>query len=139
MFGIEYKARPTREGVMITISPELTQELILVLDALLGMARVVRSKATVIEASRRAKDPVDKARREEAFNKRSIEVLTRYQEHLAAGRTKQEAVQDVKKDFSIGYGDVQIYLVQGRKLTKPKKRPRGDRCEAEIQAMKEAA
>jgi hypothetical protein len=139
MFDIEYQARPTREGVMITISPELTQELILVLDALLGMARVVRGKARAAEAVRRAQDPVDKARREEAFNKKSTEVFTRYQEHIAAGRTKQEAVQDVKNDFSIGYGDAKIYLVQGRKLMKPKKQPRRGPQPAEIQEMKEAA
>ena len=141
MFGIEYQARPTREGVMITIAPELSQELVLVLDALIGMARVIRGKAKAREAARRAQDPADKARREAEFNKKSIEVFTRYQEHISNGCTDREAIQAVKKDFNIGYGDAKIYLVQGRKLMKPKKRPRRDPHEAEndILEFKEAA
>jgi hypothetical protein len=82
---------------------------------------------------------VDKARREEAFNTKSIEIFTRYREHVAAGCSDREAVQAVKKDFAIGYGDAKIYLVQGRKLLKPKKRPAADPQPAEIQELKEAA
>lgn len=129
--------------ITMTLSPELATDIVLILTTLVDMARVLRGKSRADRAARRAANPEDRARRQAECDAKALDVLSRYEWHLADGKNKKAALQAVKKDFNIGYDDVQYYLVQGRKLTKPKKgkkRPRADRAEAEkTLVLKEAA
>ncbi len=133
----DYEIKQSPGGLRIRIDPELATELVLILGSILDMARVIRGKAKAVRAARRAADPEDLARRAEAFDKRSLEIFVRYQEHVDAGSTAKEALQEVRQEFNIGYGDAKDYLSQGRTLSKPK-RPKPDRQLTE-KASEEAA
>ncbi len=135
----DYEIKQSPGGLRIKIDPELATELVLILGSILDMARVIRGKAKAVHAARRATDPEDVARRAETYHKRSLEIFARYQEHVDSGSTAKEALQKVRKDFNIGYGDAKDYISQGRKLSKPPKRPKPDRQPAEKPKIEEAA
>lgn len=58
--------------------------------------------------------------RREAFQKESRDIFIRFNEHLNNGCAgdKAKAIQQIKKEFKIGYGDAKICIQEGRRLSK---------------------
>jgi len=117
MFDYEIK-QTSADTLTVKIASDLVQDLIIVLTTIAEMSRVIRSKARFIEAGERARDPADVARRRAAFDTKSREVLARYQEELKTGLSPAETLQATRKKLSLGYGEIKIYLTQGRRLLK---------------------
>lgn len=106
--------------ITIKTDPKLAQDLIYALSVLLDLSRAIRSKVIHSRAQAAATNKQDIKRRQLAFQKKSSGIFTRFQEHLNNGCAgdKAAALQCIKKDFKLGYGEAQIYVIEGRRLDK---------------------
>jgi hypothetical protein len=71
-----------------------------------------------------ASDLKDIQRRKIKFKEQSLKIFARYKEHLdnVYHKDKAAALQMIKKDFNIGYGEAKIFITEGRRLEREKKR-----------------
>jgi hypothetical protein len=106
--------------ITIKTDPKLAQDLIYALSVLLDLSRAIRSKVIHARAYAAASNKQDIKRRQLEFRKKSSEIFARFQEHLNNGCAgdKAAALQCIKKDFKLGYGVAQIYVIEGRRLDK---------------------
>ena len=110
--------------ITIQTSPEMAKDLIYVLSTLLDLSKAIRTKVIYARAIAAASDLEDIQRRQIKFKEQSLKIFARYQEHLCNGchRDKAAALQMIKKDFNIGYGEAKIFITEGRRLEREKKR-----------------
>lgn len=104
--------------ITLQADPEIIKDLIFALNTLLDLSRGIRTKIVFAKAVEAARDQVDVKRRQENFKQKSLEVFSRFQEHLGNGCAgdKAKALQCIKQDFGIGYSDAKIYVSSGRKF-----------------------
>lgn len=104
--------------IKIKCDPDVIDDLVSVLNNLLSFARTLKVRDRHARACR--VDPEDIKRRHEAFNDKSTIVFNRFVDHLNNGchGDKRKALQEIKKDFNLMSCDAQIYVTQGRKLSK---------------------
>ncbi len=109
--------------ITIEATPDLAQELIYGLSVLLDLSRAIRAKVIHARAYAAAKDEQDIKRRQLEFKARSSEIFARFQEHMNNGCAgdKAKALQCIKQDFSLAYGEAKIYVIEGRRLYKASK------------------
>jgi len=117
--------------ITIHADKEFARDLAYVLSSLLDFAHTLRAKITHARALQAACNEVDIAQRRTEFERRSTEVFCRFQSHLNNGchGDKAKALQCIKQDFNMGYGEAQIYVIEGRRLLRKAtdKRPDGRR------------
>jgi hypothetical protein len=134
--------------ITLSADPELAQDLIYGLSILLDLSRAIRAKITHARAYAAATDQKDLDRRRIEFERRSSEIFSKFQVHLNNGccGDKAKALQCIKQDFSIGYGDARVYVTEGRRLSRLTQRsatsgkhpaPRGAKVQSKTARRKE--
>jgi len=110
--------------ITIQTSPEMAKDLIYVLSTLLDLSKAIRTQVIHARAIAAASDHEDVNRRRYQFQKQSMMIYTRYLEHMNNGcyKNKATAIQMIKKDFNIGYGEAKIFITEGRRLERERKR-----------------
>ncbi len=104
--------------IRIKCDPELARDLVFVLSALLDVARMMRTKLQHARAC--STDPTDLEARLKVFNEKSLAIFNRFQS-LRDGPCNGDraaALQSIKQEFNLGYGEAKIYVIEGRKLLK---------------------
>jgi hypothetical protein len=110
--------------ITIQTSPDLAKELIYVLSTLLDLSKAIQTKVIHARAIAAAANQDDIQRRQLQFKETSVKIFSRYQEHLTNGCNgdRSAALQCIKKDFNIGYGEAKVYVTEGRRLTRKARR-----------------
>lgn len=109
--------------IMISVDPEIATDLIYALNTLLDLSHRIRSKVIHARALEAALNQEDIERRQNNFKSEASKIFARFQEHMNNGcaGNKAAALQGIKKDFGLGYGEAKIFIIEGRRLEKEKK------------------
>lgn len=98
--------------------PEIIDDLIWMLEKLVLMSRYLKRYIKYAEAEERASDAENRALLQAQFNDKSRKVYLRYVFLQKRGYARSEAIKELRKEFNIGYYDVEVYVSQGRRLEK---------------------
>jgi transposase len=101
--------------------PEIIDDLIWILEKLVLMSRYLKRYVKYAEAEARANAAENRALLQAQFNDKSRRVYLQYVFLQKSGYSRSEAIKELKKEFNMGYYDVEIYVSQGRKLEKEEK------------------
>jgi hypothetical protein len=112
-FEIDYAAGYIR----IKTDPDIAKDLIFILSTLLDLSKTLRTKIHHARALNSVNEE-DYKRRRKIFEKESREVFTRFNEHMNNGcnGNRTAAMQIIKKEFKLGYGEAKICIQEGRRL-----------------------
>jgi len=114
------------EKIEISGDPRVLNDLSVVLSRLMDLTKYLKKKAEFIQAEKRAADPVDRAKREAAFNARSKDVFCAYQKHLdnGCGGDTAAALRETRREKGLMACDAKILVAQGRRLDRAKRNGR---------------
>lgn len=106
--------------ITIKADPELAQDLIYILSSLLDLSHTLQAKIIQARAQEAPTNEEDMHKRLHDFQTKSSQVFRRFQEHMNNGcnGNKSIALQGIKKDFNLGYGEAKVYVTEGRRLFK---------------------
>ncbi len=115
MYEIE-KISPKQ--VRIECSPEIIDDLIMVLSRLLDLAKTIKVQKKFAEAQARAKSAAELAIREARFRDFSRQLYQRYLELVEVAENRLQAVRTLKAEFSLDSYSVELYIREGKRLEK---------------------
>jgi ribosomal protein L7/L12 len=112
--------RTAGDKIEISGDPAVLNDLSVVLSRLVDLTKYLKKKAEFIRAEKRAADPVDRAKREAAFDARSRDVFCAYERHLhnGCGGNKAMALKVTRQELGLMACDAKILVAQGRRLEK---------------------
>jgi hypothetical protein len=110
--------------ITLEADPDMARDLIYVISVLLELSKTIRSKVIHARAFATATNEEDIKRRQLEFKTRSSEIYRVFQKHLNNGCAgdKAAALQCIRKDFNLGYGEAKIYTIEGRRIGKEAKK-----------------
>jgi hypothetical protein len=108
--------------IRIKANPQIAQDLTFILSHLLDFSRILRVRINYARSQNNNEEFYKKARTE--FELKSKTIFTKFNEHLNNGCAgdKAKAIQCIKKDFQLGYGEAKIHITEGRRLSKVRQR-----------------
>ncbi len=104
--------------ITLHCNPEIIDDLIFILDKLLSLSHHLKNQSRYIQAHIKAHNSQLLAAQEKIFNDKSHHLYQKYLSYRTKQLTPSATIQKLKKDFNMGYYDVEIYVTQGRKLEK---------------------
>lgn len=113
----------TTGKITIETEPDLANDLVYALSVLLDLSRHIRAKVHHARFYAEANNQQDTKLRQNEFKKRSAEIFNKFQDHMNNGcdGDKAAALQCIKTDYQLGYGEAKIYVTEGRRLQREKK------------------
>lgn len=102
---------------MLACDPEMVDDMIMVLNNMISMARAMRGKVRMEAVERAARVEEQRPARAARFAKKSRDVFVSYEKHLnnGCGGDKRKALEAVRRDFGLLAVDVRILVREGKR------------------------
>lgn len=120
MIENEFIIATGEDSITLKADPEMIRDLVQVLDGLLSLVRLTRSKVRVVEAERKIKLDAEQRAREQGVANEAKTIYRRYREHLNNGcaGNRTLAMQKIQGEFKLLAVDARIRIKMGKEQSK---------------------